>query len=225
MAINKNKFKEVTKLVIDNLEGGYYNPLWHNVKDTRYNTSGETMFGIDRKNGGYLNTTPNGLKFWALIDKNKNQKVWKWNYRGGNLEKELIDLTSEIIYPEFIKNQNLYLKPKAIEIVNNNDKLLFNFIYSTWNGPGWFRKFATDLNEAIAKGETNTEKLIQVVLNSRINEGLKKNSKPNSLIAQGGRTIANLFKINLPLAEKKKIIPLLIAILTTIFLIHKYKKQ
>ena len=225
MAINKNKFKEVTKLVIDNLEGGYYNPLWHNVKDTRYNTSGETMFGIDRKNGGYLNTTPNGLKFWALIDKNKNQKVWKWNYRGGNLEKELIDLTSEIIYPEFIKNQNLYLKPKAIEIVNNNDKLLFNFIYSTWNGPGWFRKFATDLNEAIAKGETNTEKLIQVVLNSRINEGLKKGSKPISLIVQGGKKIANLFKINLPLTEKKKIIPLLIAILTTIFLIHKYKKQ
>ena len=225
MAINKNKFKEVTKLVIDNLEGGYYNPLWHNVKDTRYNTSGETMFGIDRKNGGYLNTTPNGLKFWALIDKNKNQKVWKWNYRCGNLEKELIDLTSEIIYPEFIKNQNLYLKPKAIEIVNNNDKLLFNFIYSTWNGPGWFRKFATDLNEAIAKGETNTEKLIQVVLNSRINEGLKKGSKPISLIVQGGKKIANLFKINLPLTEKKKIIPLLIAILTTIFLIHKYKKQ
>ena len=225
MAINKNKFKEVTKLVIDNLEGGYFNPLWHNVKDTRYNTSGETMFGIDRKNGGYLNTTPSGLKFWALIDKNKNQKVWKWNYRGGNLEKELIDLTSEIIYPEFLKNQNLYLKPKAIEIVNNNDKLLFNFIYATWNGSGWFKKFATDLNEAIAKGETNTEKLIQVVLNSRLNEGLKKNSKPNSLIAQGGRTIANLFKINLPLTEKKKIIPLLIAILTTIFLIHKYKKQ
>ena len=225
MAINKNKFKEVTKLVIDNLEGGYYNPLWHNVKDTRYNTSGETMFGIDRKNGGYLNTTPNGLKFWALIDKNKNQKVWKWRYRGGNLEKELIDLTSEIIYPEFLKLENLYLKPKTIEIVNNNDKLLFNFIYATWNGSGWFKKFATDLNEAIAKGETNTEKLIQVVLNSRINEGLKKNSKPNSLIAQGGRTIANLFKINLPLAEKKKIIPLLIAILTTIFLIHKYKKQ
>ena len=71
----------------------------------------------------------------------------------------------------------------------------------------------------------NTEKLIQVVLNSRLNEGLKKNSKPNSLIAQGGKKIANLFKINLPLAEKKKIIPLLIAILTTIFLIHKYKKQ
>lgn len=225
MAINKNKFKEVTKLVIDNLEGGYFNPLWHNVKDIRYNTSSETMFGIDRKNGGYLNTTPSGLKFWALIDKNKNQKVWKWNYRGGNLEKELIDLTSEIIYPEFLKLENLYLKPKTIELVNNNDKLLFNFIYSTWNGAGWFKKFATDLNEAIAKGETNTEKLIQVVLNSRLNEGLKKNSKPNSLISQGGKKIANLFKINLPLTEKKKIIPLLIVILTTIFLIHKYKKQ
>jgi hypothetical protein len=224
MAINKNKFKEVTKLVIDNLEGGYFNPLWHNVKDTRYNTSGETMFGIDRKNGGYLNTTPSGLKFWALIDKNKNQKVWKWNFRGGNLEKELIDLTSEIIYPEFLKLENLYLKPKAIELVNNNDKLLFNFIYATWNGSGWFKKFATDFNEAIAKGETNAEKLIQVVLNSRLNEGLKKNSKPNSLIAQGGKKIANIFKINLPLVEKKKIIPLIIAILTTIFLIHKYKK-
>jgi hypothetical protein len=225
MPLNKTKFKDVTKLVIDNLEGGYFNPLWHNVKDTRYNTSGETMFGIDRVNGGYINKTPSGLKFWSLIDKNKTQKVWKWNYNGGNLNKELIDLTSEIIYPEFIKNQNLYLKPKSIEIVNNNDKLLFNFIYATWNGPGWFKKFATDFNEAINKGETNEKNLEKLVINSRINEGLKKGLKPNSLIAQGGKKIAKIFNLDLPLIEKKKIIPLIIALLTTIFLIHKYKKK
>jgi hypothetical protein len=222
MAINKNKFKEVTKLVIDNLEGGYFNPLWHKVKDSRYNTSGETMFGIDRINGGSINKTPSGLKFWSLIDKNKNQKVWKWNYKGGNLNKELIDLTSEIIYPQFTKYQKLFLKPKSIEIVNNNDKLLFHFIYGTWNGPGWFKKFANDINEVIAKGETNPEKLIQVSLNSRLNEGLKKNSKPISLIVQGGKKIANLFKI-VPTEKKNKIL-IIVAVLTTILLIHKFKK-
>ena len=222
MAINKNKFKEVTKLVIDNLEGGYFNPLWHNVKDIRYNTSGETMFGIDRINGGDINKSPSGLKFWNLIDKNKNQKVWKWNYTGGNLNKELIDLTSDIIYPQFIKYQNLWLKPKSIEIINNNDKLLFNFIYATWNGPAWFKKFSNDFNEAINKGETNEKNLEKLVINSRLNEGLKKNSKPISLIVQGGKKIANLFKI-VPTEKKNKIL-IIVAVLTTIFLIHKFKK-
>ena len=44
-------FNDSTKLVIDQLEGGYFNPAWHNVGDPRYSTSGETMFGLDRHAG------------------------------------------------------------------------------------------------------------------------------------------------------------------------------
>ena len=82
---------------------------------------------------------------------------------------------------------------ETIKIIENDDRLLFNFIYATWNGAGWFRKFATDIFDAYKKGVTNPNDLYKVVLRSRINEGLKKGSQPNSLIAQGGAKIAKLF--------------------------------
>jgi hypothetical protein len=68
-------FKEMTKMVIDKLEGGYYNPKWH--YKPQMGRSGETMFGIDRIHGGRLNTSEPGVEFWSIIDKNKNSKVWK----------------------------------------------------------------------------------------------------------------------------------------------------
>ena len=77
MSLSLDTFKGVTDLVIKKLEGGYYNPQWHNVGDKRYGDSGETMYGIDRVAGGTINTTPAGQKFWALIDANKNKSVWK----------------------------------------------------------------------------------------------------------------------------------------------------
>ena len=95
------------------------------------------------------------------------------------------------LYNTYIK---LYLKsPALIKIIENDDRLLFNFIYATWNGAGWFRKFATDIFDAYKKGVTNPNELYKVVLRSRISEGLKKGSQPNSLIAQGGAKIAKLF--------------------------------
>lgn len=220
MAIDRNKFKTVTKLVIDKLEGGYFHPNMRTNNPSKfgsYHRSGETMFGLDRHAGhglfystprkaddvisnlkfiesnAYQYKTPEAKEFWTTIDNANAKKNWAWLYRGGNLENRLKDLTCDIMLPVYERNSKNYLSAKAKEIVDNDNRLLFHFIYGSWNGSGWFKKFATDINKAVANGITNPDELAKIALNSRLNEGLKEGSSPNSLIAQGGRKIANLF--------------------------------
>lgn len=191
-------FKDIVFKVIDNLEGGYFHPnmlLDGRVKDTRYSNSGETMFGIDRLKGGSINNTAAGKRFWLLIDNAGAAKNWKWNYKGGSLEPELKILAAQMIEPLYNNFSKNYLTKKAIEIVNNNAALLFHFIYATYNGAGWFKKFASDITAAIASGITDPIQLANIAINSRTKEGLTKGSKPNSLIAQSGNKIAKMFSI------------------------------
>jgi hypothetical protein len=96
---------------------------------------------------------------------------------------------------------------------------LFHFIYATYNGSGWFKKFATDITNAIASGITDPIQLTKVAINSRIKEGLKKGSKPNSLIVQSANKITKLFKI---IEEPVKIAtPLIIAGIIIYFILKK----
>jgi hypothetical protein len=189
MAVNKDKFANITALVIDKLEGGYWNPKWHGVP-SGYQNSGETMFGIDRLRGTDYNDTIPGKKFWAKIDSVKTPSVWKWNYMGGANASELKKLVAEIMQPFYEKYSQTYLSPQAKQIVDTDDRLIFHFIYGVWNGSGWFKKFANDINKAVASGVTNTDKLTQVAIDSRTKEGLKPGTQPNKLIAQGGKKIA-----------------------------------
>lgn len=190
--LNLDKFKDVTGLVIDKLEGGYYNPEWHSTGDSRYSSSGETMYGIDRKAGGNINTTPAGQKFWNTIDTNKSKNVWRWLYIPPEpLKSQLRELASEVMYPVYLKNASAYLKPNTRDIVEGDSRLLFHFIYASWNGPGWFKKFANDMNKAVDSGEKNPDKLVKVAIDSRTKEGLSPGSPPNSLIAQGGKKISS----------------------------------
>jgi hypothetical protein len=151
------------------------------------------MFGIDRKAGGSINDTTAGKEFWGIIDKAKNKQIWKWNYKGGTLAPQLKDLVVEIMYPVYERNAKNYLTPQSKAIVDSDSRLLFHFIYGSWNGTGWFKKFATDMNKAVASGITDTDELSQVAIDSRTKEGLKVGSAPNSLVAQGGKKIATLF--------------------------------
>jgi hypothetical protein len=223
MAVNKNKFSTVTQLVIDKLEGGYYNPAWHSTGDSRYGSSGETMFGIDRVAGGSINTTTAGKEFWGIIDKNKTRDVWKWNYKGGTLAPQLKELVVDIMYPVYERNASTYLDPQTKAIVDNDNRLLFHFIYASWNGSGWFKKFANDMDKAVQNGVTNPDKLVQVALDSRTKEGLSSGSSPNSLIAQGGRKIAgfieslkNVGSEASNLVKKKPLITILMTMVTVI---------
>lgn len=193
MAVSKQKFSAITEDVIEQLEGGYYNPQWHNTGDSRYGSSGETMFGIDRKNGGSINTSAAGKEFWAIIDRYKTPQVWTWNYKGGSLAPKLKGLVSDMMYPLYNQLSNSYLSAKSKELVESDDRLIFHFIYATWNGSGWFKKFATDINDAVKKGIRNTDRLVDIAIASRTNEGLREGSSPNSLIKQGGLKIEKIF--------------------------------
>jgi hypothetical protein len=157
--------------------------------------SGETMMGIDRKHGGTINTSPDGIEFWSLIDKAGASKPdskggWKWNYKGGNLESKLKSIVTKMIQKKYDDYSSRYLTPEAKKIVDTNPGLMFHFIYAVWNGPGWFRRFAEKINDQVKKGEKNPEKLYKVGLNSRLDSG-------NSLIAKSGDKIDDLMGTNM----------------------------
>ena len=184
--VSPGSFEEITDKVISALEGGYYHP---NMNKGAMGNSGETMMGIDRRHGGDINTSPDGIEFWKIIDDAEASSNWKHNYMGGTLEPKLRSLVVKMMKPFFLKNMNNYLSPEARKIVESNPNLMFHFVYSTWNGPGWFRKFATKINDAVKKGITDPNKLTEIAIRSRIDSG-------NSIIAQGGKKIDNILGTN-----------------------------
>jgi hypothetical protein len=197
-------FKTVTRQVIANLEGGYYNPKPEynhpGSRDPRYTSSGETMFGIDRKAGGTINTTPAGKKFWGKIDEIQKTTKWKWNYVPPDpLQTELINLVAEIQEPEFNKLLKRYVNDDKVEAVIRSDgRLLFNFVYAVWNGPGWFKGWAREIKKAYYRGQTSSEDLLKLFVAKRIDsvnvlgKGPVRGGTAWSLINQGGLKIAKL---------------------------------
>ena len=186
--MNQDLFNNATNLIVSQIEGGYYHPNMladGRVKDGRYNTSGETMFGIDRLQGGTINQTPAGKQFWQLIDNAGAANNWKWNYNGGALAPQLQTLAAQMMLPAYTILAQKTLTPQAQVIVEGNPGLLLHFIYATWNGPGWFKVFADKINTAVASGVTDIKKLMAIAIDSRVNSN-------NSLIAQGGAKIAGL---------------------------------
>jgi hypothetical protein len=215
-------FFKIVGVIIDNLEGGYYHPQMFKdgrlnaSNSSAYSTSGETMFGLDRTAGHSLfystprpknNVTEDialiesnayqyissyAAEFWGAMDKANAKNTWKWNYKGGDLYASLKLLTGQIMKPYCDSLVNQYLSQNKA-IVESDARLAFHFAYACWNGAGWFKKFASDINKAIAAGKTNLDDLANVALNSRLNEGLTTGSSPNALIAQGGEKIKVLF--------------------------------
>jgi hypothetical protein len=207
--MNEALFDYVTGVVIDKLEGGYFHPDMRTQNPSKfgaYHRSGETMFGLDRHaghslyystprktddvlanlkyiyNGSYKYKTEDAKDFWTTIDKANARKNWKWLYKGGDLYPKLKKLAGGIMLPQYTYLANKYLSDKSREIVENDPRLLFHFIYACWNGSGWFKKFADKFNQAVASGVTNKNALLDVAIKSRTQSG-------NNLIATGGRKI------------------------------------
>lgn len=187
-------FKEVTRQVIAYLEGGYYDPKTSNVGDPRYNSSGETLFGIDRKTGGAeLTTTPTALKFWKAID-DAQSKDGKWPYLyipPDPLQSQLIDYVAIMMEQRFnrmFNNPRNFKNADVKALIKSDGRLLFNFIYASWNGDGWFRKFANGVESAYNKGTKSEEDLVKLAVSLRTGD-------KNSLIKQGGYKIKGLFKL------------------------------
>ena len=188
-----SNFKTITKKVIANFEGGYWNPFCPHPT-SRMGKSTETMFGLDRYNGN-IESTDKGKEFFKIIDDEKIAagatssgqgenmkwtnmgnfcKKWKWLYRGGDKKEKLEDLATEIMEKYFNKNMSTYIKdPKTREKIMGNKGLLVHMSYASWNGPGFFQKFGRKLEAAVRDGKSDKE-LIDVASQSRLDTGLNQ---------------------------------------------------
>jgi peptidoglycan hydrolase-like protein with peptidoglycan-binding domain len=188
--VDVKDWQGMVNLVIDKLEGGYYHPDMlkdGRVKDSRYGASGETMFGLDRR-AGNNESSSEGREFWSYIDSLNARSNWKWNYMAKDnpeVGTKLRVLAANYIKPLYGQFMKSYLSPEAAAIVNNYAPLTFNFIYATWNGPGWFERFAKPLNNSVASGNTDPKSLNDLVNEVRAGSG-------NSLISQGAPKVASV---------------------------------
>ncbi|MBR6279402.1 MAG: hypothetical protein IKR41_11710 [Bacteroidales bacterium] len=180
--MNKN-FYNYADLIIGNIEGGYYSPVRH--YSAAMGKSGETMFGMDRIWGGSdINDSASGKKFWSLVD--ANSASWPYNYKGGSTGNKLKRLAAEMMYNRYKKYSKLYLSAKAQKLVDKSQKLQIHFFYACWNGAGYFKQFASDINTAVAKGEKDLKKLQDVAINSRLRHSV-------ALIRKGGNKMLNIW--------------------------------
>lgn len=170
--MNKPLFLHIADLIINNIEGGYYHPNYKVLKpDTfeKMGISGETMYGLDRKNGAgsAVTTSAAGQKFWQIIDKEfaaaKNDTKY-WNdkadgtkYIAASVGRQLRPLADEVTLLNYDRYANLYLDATSRKRIENSPKLQLQFAYLTWNGPGHFQKCATRVKNCIAAGKTDDE--------------------------------------------------------------------
>ena len=179
------KFEAVTQIVIDNLEGGYYHPNMKVREPKKFavmKDSGETMYGIDRKHGGDINTTEAGKAFWSIIDGQNAANTWTYQYKAtGEVAKNLKMLAAKMIYDVYVKLCNLYGIDRSI--VDNDECLLVHWSYACWNGSKHFQNWAKQFNaevsrqkDLISKGkqkELNYDLLRACALNCRLTDGTK----------------------------------------------------
>ena len=189
-----SKWDKITKKVIDEFEGGYWNPkCGHTTKGMGIST--ETMFGLDRYNGN-IESTPEGKEFFRIIDNEKTKlgmeqfcKTWKWLYRGGHLEDKLKTLAAKIMKHQYDNNSKNYFSPELRKRVEDNDRLLMHFSYASWNGPGYFKKFAKSMNDGINSGKSDSE-LVKQAISDRKNTSLLNQDKVASVMTSSGLDFA-----------------------------------
>jgi hypothetical protein len=145
------------------------------------------MFGIDKVAGGSINKTKAGIAFWKKIDEAQTKTKWKWNYIPPDpLQKDLLDLAVQVMQPVYESNMKAYIADANLQkIIESDGRLLFNFVYACWNGPGWFQRWSKEIKKAYKAGKTDSEDLLKLFVSLRT-------SSSNSLINQGGNKIKKL---------------------------------
>ena len=198
LSVTPDQFAAMTSIVIDNFEGGYYHPsMLKNFKPSDQavlKDSGETMFGLDRMAGAQLAKYPEWKTFWDMVDADRKiNTFWKYQYRGGKLEPRLKELTSIIMYKWFSYLAGKYILISSMDEIANDNRLIVHFIYASWNGEGWFQKYAKALNAAILKFEGNKEAIFNEAIKART-LATNKLGLPNRAIRQQGQHMMELFK-------------------------------
>jgi predicted nucleotidyltransferase len=186
------KFRDAVDTITNKLEGGYFHPYMKAANQSKFawmGDSGETMFGMDRKHGRQESNSSAGVEFWRLIDAEDAKSNWKYGYAledNPTLRDKLLDLVAQIMEPHFLDFSDRYLSDEAKSIIMSDPKLYFNFAYATYQGSGWFQKFAKKFNKKIEDGVTNIDELRDYVLQIRKESG-------NNIISGSGNKIDKIF--------------------------------
>lgn len=206
--VTLEKWHLITQLVIDHVEGGYYHrDMLKNFKPSDQailRASGETLFGLDREAGIQLAMFSEWSMYWAMIDADRkaNPGLWKYQYRGGKLEYRLKELASTIMFKWFNYLAKKYILVGSMDEIANDARLLAHFSYASWNGEGWFERYAKALNNAIAKYPDNKEMIFQEAFKER-SQACKyirvagkwvKTAIPNRAIRQQAVNMQPIFK-------------------------------
>ena len=215
----------LTNAIIDNIEGGYYHPdMKSNLRNgDRLGDSGETMFGIDRRAGApqFTTKTADAVAFWNLVDDYYGTHHSDTAYYGdkadgrrvpANVGIQLRYYVSEMIEDAY-DDWNDYLSDGAKRIVENDPRLMLQFWYAVWNGPGNFQKFANLVNAAYSNGERSALAFWNLIQNARRSRG--------GLFAEGAD---KLDAIAAGLPGSSNVVPWLLAIAAAGFIIYKIVK-
>jgi len=194
LTVTLDLFVKNTEVVIDNFEGGYYHTdMKKNFKPSdqkKLGDSGETLFGLDRKHGSQLKMYPEWKTFWDAVDadRKKNPGLWKYNYKpGGAIGKDFKRLASSIMYKWFQYLSGRHILISSMDEIANDDRLIIHFSYASWNGEGWFKRYAAALNAAIIEFPGDKEKIFREAIKARTESS-------NVVIRQQGANMMALFK-------------------------------
>ncbi len=187
-------FEKTLNLVVTHLEGAYCK----GGSSCGSNNSGETLWGLDRKNHAVTTST---IGFWKNVD-GKDKSRWNSVYPAPSDEPTLFKEYSNIILVDYERFKKLYLKNSTlVNLIESDGRLYFNMVYAVFNGPGFFRGFAKLLNEAYVSGKQTSDELVKIFIDERVyggynayNLGTGKNLGNNSakLIADTGYDIEKL---------------------------------
>jgi len=206
-------FEELTAIIIEKIEGGYFHPSM--FEDGRlaatekhlfiFKTSGETMFGMDRKNNTSFTNSPEGKEFWSIIDSyNPNSGANKWSNEYGledqpDVKKKLINLLIKHTKEEFEQDLRRYVKNENFrKLIPTDARLYFNFIRASFNGSGWFQKFGAAMTADYEAGMTDTTELTKRFIYYRLNPAIVwppdsyMGNLGYTLIRRGGNKTAKL---------------------------------
>lgn len=173
----------LTNAIIDNIEGGYYHPdMKSNLRNgDRLGDSGETMFGIDRRAGApqFTTKTADAVAFWNLVDQyygtHHSDAAYYGDKADGRRVPAIVGIQLRHYVSEMIEDAyndwNDYLSDGAKRIVENDPRLMLQFWYAVWNGPGNFQKFANLVNAAYSNGERSALAFWNLIQNARRSRG------------------------------------------------------
>ena len=125
-------------------------------------------------NGSYKDTSRTvKTGQWNIKKYPKKSGIWSWNHMPKKSESGYDNLQKNLT--KYITNSynslfNKYLAGHPVgQLVQNDGRLKFMYYRATWNGSGFFQKYASNLKAVYDKGEKNIDNLICADLTFRYN--------------------------------------------------------